>query len=231
MNLNFDTPTEVDFQEYFPLDSIAKVEVTGLSEAFWKQTSATKILFQTSQQDQTMTLRVTSKKGVTYTYELSLVTKPAELAIANVDTNLTVTGTVSQDTTLPLTIQSFINKKVWTLTSPISVKDKAFTTSLATISPEWSVSYANAPAFSLKRDTGILTSNAGITLSPDVKVGSPLALKTLLNQKEIAHVIYQADALVFQQVAPGDSQNKNTLGLTSSSLHLEPALATDTVLK
>lgn len=62
INLNFDTPTEVDFQQYFPLDTILKVEVSGLSESFWKQVSATKVLFQTSQEDQEMTLRVTSKK-------------------------------------------------------------------------------------------------------------------------------------------------------------------------
>lgn len=170
LNLNFDAPTEVDFQQYFPLDSIANVEVTGLSEAFWKQTSATKILFQTSQENQTMTLRVTSKKGVTYTYTLSLVTKPAGLAIANIDSKKTITGTISQDTTLPVTIQSFINKKAWTLTSPIAVKDSAFTTSLATISPEFSISYTNLPAFSFKRETGILTANAGLIISPDVKV-------------------------------------------------------------
>lgn len=62
IDLDFDKPTEVDFQEYFPLDTISKVEVTGLSESFWKQITATKILFQTSQEDKTMTLRVTSKK-------------------------------------------------------------------------------------------------------------------------------------------------------------------------
>ncbi|MEI6711917.1 MAG: hypothetical protein WCK88_07260 [bacterium] len=174
---------------------------------------------------------MTSKRGVTYTYTLSLVTKPAELAIANVDTNLNVTGTISQDTTLPLTIQSFINSKAWTLSSPISVKDGAFATSLANISPEWSVSYNNISAFSLKRDTGILNTSPGLTIIPDVKVGSPLTLKTLMNQKEIARIIYQADSLTFQQIASGDNQNKNTLGLTSSLLHLEPALDTDTMLK
>jgi hypothetical protein len=52
----------VDFQQYFPLDTIAKVEVTSLSEAFWKQLDATRVLFQTSQEDQDMVLRVTSKK-------------------------------------------------------------------------------------------------------------------------------------------------------------------------
>ena len=47
LNLNFDTPTEIDFVQYFPLETIKKVEVIGLSEAFWKQITATKILFQT----------------------------------------------------------------------------------------------------------------------------------------------------------------------------------------
>ncbi len=62
INLNFDTPTEIDFQKYFPLDTIEKVAITGLSDAFWKQSTATKFLFQTSQEDRSMTLKVTSKK-------------------------------------------------------------------------------------------------------------------------------------------------------------------------
>jgi hypothetical protein len=62
INLNFDTPTEIDFQQYFPLDTLSKVEITGLSESFWKQATTTKILFQTSKKDQDITLRITSQK-------------------------------------------------------------------------------------------------------------------------------------------------------------------------
>jgi len=231
INLNFDTPTEVDFQEYFPLDTIVKVEVTGLSDDFWRQAGATKILFQTSQKDQSMTLRVTSKKGIVYTYTINLVTKPATLAIEHLDNQKLLTGTISTDTTLPLTIQSFINGKSWTVSAPLNIKDKTFTTSFADISPEWSVSYENKKAFSLKRDMGALSSESGLTLVSDIRIWYPLALKTVLNQKEIARIVYQGNNLLFQQATSRDVFQKNTLWLISTSLRLEPALAWDTKLK
>ncbi len=231
LNLNFDIPTEIDFQQYFPLESISKVEVTGLSENFWKQQTATKILFQTSREDQTMILRVTSKKGITYMYDLSLETKPAELAIIQLDTQKTLTGSISVDTTLPITIQSFINNKSWTLTAPFVSKEKSFTTSFVAVSPELSASYDNAKIFSLKRNSGILTPESGITVVPDIKVGSPLAIKTILNQKDIARVVYQANNLLFQQLASSEVLQKNTLTLVSSTLRLEPAIAGDVKLK
>jgi hypothetical protein len=231
LNLNFDTPTEVDFQQYFPLDTIQKVEINGLEQAFWKQISATKILFQTSQADRDMTLRVTSKKGVVYTYPMTLVTQPAKLTIKQVDSKKSLTGTISTDTTLPLTIQSFVDNKPWTVSAPLVVKDKAFTTSFSGISPEWSVMYGSQKAFSVKRDSGTLVTETGITLVPEIKVWSPLTVKVLLNQKELARVVYQMNNLLFQQVTSRDLLQNNTLGLISTSLRLEPALSGDTQLK
>jgi D-hexose-6-phosphate mutarotase len=52
----------VDFQQYFPIDSIIKVEVSGLPEKFWRQNGTTKIIFETLQQSQSMILKVTGKK-------------------------------------------------------------------------------------------------------------------------------------------------------------------------
>lgn len=91
LTLNFDRPTEIDFQQYFPLDTLKKVEVNGLPESFWKQVTATKILFQTSQERQSMTLRITGENGVTYTYVMGLVTTPAQLAITNIDSKKILT--------------------------------------------------------------------------------------------------------------------------------------------
>lgn len=62
INLKFDSPTEVDFQQYFPIDTITKVEVSGLPENFWRQNGATKIIFETLQKSQSMILKVTGKK-------------------------------------------------------------------------------------------------------------------------------------------------------------------------
>jgi|GEM_PF-2738383 len=53
----------------------------------------------------------------------------------------------------------------------------------------------------------------------------------LLNQKEIARVTYQANNLIFQQIATRDLVQKNALNLISSQLRLEPASSSDTILK
>jgi len=66
---------------------------------------------------------------------------------------------------------------------------------------------------------------------PDIKIGFPLAIKTLYNQKEIARVIYQAKSPIFQQVASATALQPNTFGIISSSLRLEPALSGDAALK
>jgi len=143
--------------------------VSGLSEAFWKQISATKILFQTSQQDQSMTLRVTSKRGVIYTYSLTLETKPATIAIRQVDAQKNLSGTISTHTTLPLTIQSFIDGKSWPISTPFIAKEQSFTTSFSGIVPEWSVSYSDQKVFSVKRETGVIVAESGITFVPVVQ--------------------------------------------------------------
>lgn len=78
---------------------------------------------------------------------MTLITQPATLTIQQVDSNKMLSGTISTDTTLPLTIQSFLDGKPWTVSSPLIIKDKNFTTSFDGISPEWSVVYGNQQAF------------------------------------------------------------------------------------
>ncbi len=207
------------------------MEISGLSDAFWKQLTATKILFQTSQENKSFTLRVTSKQGVIYTYALTLETKPATLSIQTVDNQKNITGTLSQDTLLPITLQSFIDGKTWNLSSPIVAKNKTFTTSLSSILPEWTVSYADKKILSIKRDTGVVIGEPGITFDPLLQVGLPLTVKTLLNGTEVARMTYQAHNLLFQQIPARDSVQKNTLNLISDTLRLEPASANDIALK
>ena len=140
----------------------------------------------------------------------------------HVDEQKNLTGRISEETNLPLTIQSFIDSKTWTLSTPVAVQDKKFTTSFLGISPEWSVLYADQKAFSVQRDTGSLATESGVTLVPEIKNGYPIIIKTLLNQKPVSQIVYQAQNLLFQQTASSDTLQKNTLGLMSTSLRLEP---------
>ncbi len=162
---------------------------------------------------------------------MTLATEPAKLMISDIDNDKILTGTVSENTTLPLAIQSYLDKKSWTISSGISVADNAFSTSFANSLPKWDVSYGANKVFSLNRDTGVLNFDNTLTLVPDIKVGYPLAFKTVYNQKEIARIVYQGSALSFQQVAATADIVKNTLSLVSSSLHLETSSAGDTALK
>lgn len=229
--LRFDTPTEIDFSIYFPLEWVAKVEVSGLSESFWKQISATKILFQTSQENVLFTLRVTNKKWIISTYPLTLETKPATLAIQQVDSKNNISGTLSESTTLPITIQSYIDGKPWTISTPITSAENKFTTSFLDITPEWSISYNNKKAFSMKRDRINIAPQEGIIFSPVITVGQPIQVIASLNQMQIANISYYTNDLFFQQISTKESLQKNTLSLISTQLRLEPSLDTDMSLK
>lgn len=221
----------MDFQQYFPLDSIEKVEISGISDAFWKQVTATKILFQTSQENRPFTLRVKSKQGVIYTYALTLETQPATLAIQDVDDAKNLRGTLSASTTLPITIQSFLDGKSWTLSTPLVADNKQFKTSFSGITPEWAISYTDKKIFSVKRDTGVIVAEPGITFKPVIQTGSPLVVQALLNGTEVARMTYQAHDLLFQQIPTREAVQKNALNLISTSLRLEPAAPNDTLLK
>jgi hypothetical protein len=153
------------------------------------------------------------------------------MTIKEVDSKKILRGTLSSDTTLPLTIQTFIDDKSWIVSAPLTVENKTFTTSFADISPAWSFRYGDQKAFSVNRASGTLISEAGITLVPETKIGFPLAVKILLNQKDIARVVYQANNLIFQQSSSRDLIQKNTLGLISTSLRLETAHSRDDALK
>jgi hypothetical protein len=221
LQLKFDTPTEVDFQQYFPIDTITKVDVSGLSDTFWRRESATKIIFETLQKSQSMILKVTGKKGTISTYPMTLATEPARMMISGINSDKILSGTISENTALPLVIQSYLDKKSWTISSGIVAQDKKFSTSFANSLPVWDISYGADKAFSLNRNRGVLSFDPTITVVSDVKVGYPLTLKTVYNQKDIARVLYQGNNLSFQQIATTTDIVKNTLSLLSSTLRLE----------
>jgi len=73
--------------------------------------------------------------------------------IADVTSDKVLSGTLSENTSLPLVIQSFLDKKAWTISSGISVDGNAFSTTLANALPKWDVSYGTNKAFSVNRNT------------------------------------------------------------------------------
>jgi len=46
ISLTFPGPTEIDFQQYFPADTLTNVEILRLPSAEWRRVSSTKIAFE-----------------------------------------------------------------------------------------------------------------------------------------------------------------------------------------
>jgi hypothetical protein len=90
--------------------------------------------------------------------------------ISDIKSDNILTGTISEPTALPLAIQSFLDKKSWTISSGITAQGTSFSTSLANVIPEWGVSYGTNKLFSLTRTTGVLKFDPTITLVPDVRI-------------------------------------------------------------
>lgn len=89
--------------------------------------------------------------------------------ISDMNSDKILSGTLSENTTLPLAIQSYLDKKAWTISSGIIAQDKKFSTSFASSIPAWDVSYGANKVFSLSRNTGVLTFDPTIILVPDIK--------------------------------------------------------------
>ena len=73
--------------------------------------------------------------------------------ISDINTDKILSGTLSENTTLSLAIQSYLDKKSWTISSGILAKDTTFSTSFASSLPSWDVSYGTQKVFSLNRNT------------------------------------------------------------------------------
>lgn len=80
--ISFDQPTEIDFQNYFPADTLDNVEVLRLAESEWRRDSElpTKIIFQTQKERKEILLRITAH-GIVRDYDTTLVTKTPKLVV------------------------------------------------------------------------------------------------------------------------------------------------------
>ncbi len=114
ISLDIDKPTEIDFQQYFPTDTVSQVEIFKLSSSEWRRVNATKIAFEMQKQKTEILVRVTVG-GFVRDYTTTLVTKIPKLAIDTIDASKNVSGTLSSTVVSPVGIQSFIAGKSWTL--------------------------------------------------------------------------------------------------------------------
>jgi len=124
-------PTEIDFQTYFPADTLTNVEIFKIPSSEWRRISSTKIAFESQKESREIFVRV-STSGRVRDYTTRLVTVPPKLYIDTVDAGGVLTGKVSSSTsTLPMGIQSYVDDQSWTLATGFSSRvDNTFISSV-----------------------------------------------------------------------------------------------------
>jgi hypothetical protein len=64
ISLTLDRPTEIDFQKYFPANTISFIEVLKLPSSEWRRVSNTKIAFEMQKEKREISLRIKTDSSI-----------------------------------------------------------------------------------------------------------------------------------------------------------------------
>lgn len=133
-------PTEIDFQTYFPADTLTHVEILRLPGSQWRRVSSTKIAFESQKEGQDILVRITAS-GRVRDYTTRLVSVPPKLFIEKVDDTGALTGKIAPaDNALSLGIQSYLDGQSWSIAGNFASKtDGTFATSIPRTSTKFSL--------------------------------------------------------------------------------------------
>lgn len=172
--LSLPGPTEVDFQSYFPADTLINIEIFRLPSAEWRRISNTKVAFEAQKETREILVRVTTASRVR-DYITSIVTKPPKLLIDTVDKNGALSGTLTSGIgVFPMGIQSYLDNQSWTLADGFQNTDNTFTTNIVRGATKFSVQQGPDPLVTFDRSSGLPVISAGVTMSPNMTVGKTL---------------------------------------------------------
>lgn len=102
ITLSLPGPTEIDFQSYFPADTLTNVEIFRLPSSEWRRVTSTRIAFESQKETREILVRVTTS-GRVRDYTTRIVTTPPKLSINTVDQTGLFSGNVSSSTnSLPM---------------------------------------------------------------------------------------------------------------------------------
>ncbi len=132
--LQIGVPTEIDFQNYFPQDTITKVDILRLPQSSFRRLGPTVIAFETQNQEQDITVRVTFDYSFR-DYSVRLLVAVPQIRIDNVNNSGETAGTISQNIQTPLAVQTYLGNKSWVLTAGVPVSQNRFSTTLLTQAP------------------------------------------------------------------------------------------------
>lgn len=226
------SPSEIDFQTYFPYDTLTNVEIFQLPSSQWRRISNTKIAFESQKTSKEILVRVTTESGRVRDYTTNIVSVAPKLGIQKIDQTGLVTGTISAANELPMGIQSSLDGQSWTLANGFtSNPNNTFTTN---ISRSWAKLVVNLwptalATFDRSSSTPVLS--AGMSLVPNVILGKTLGYSLQEGTKERLRVTYQSQNLSYRQIAAQNEITGAGIFILWSGLRLEPATITDTMLK
>lgn len=100
ISLSVPGPTEIDFQTYFPADTLTNVEIFRLPSSEWRRVSSTKVAFEAQKEKKEILVRVTTTSGRVRDYTTQIMTLPPKLYIDSVDDNGLLTGKITNSSGL-----------------------------------------------------------------------------------------------------------------------------------
>ncbi len=100
ISLSVPGPTEIDFQTYFPADTLTNVEIFRLPSSEWRRVSSTKVAFEAQKEKKEILVRVTTTSGRVRDYVTQIMTLPPKLYIDSVDSAGLLTGKITNSSGL-----------------------------------------------------------------------------------------------------------------------------------
>lgn len=100
ISLSVPGPTEIDFQTYFPADTLTNVEIFRLPSSEWRRISSTKVAFEAQKEKKEILVRVTTTSGRVRDYVTQIMTLPPKLYIDSVDSAGLLTGKITNSSGL-----------------------------------------------------------------------------------------------------------------------------------
>lgn len=229
IKLSLPSPTEIDFQSYFPVDTLSNVEIFGLSSSQFRRISPTAIAFETQQESAPIVVRVTVS-GRIQEYWVKIVTDAPKLSIKTLQSDGKVAGTsVSVSPLLPLGIQTYIDNQSWTLSRWFSSNADVFSTSVERVNPKISLATGESPLVTYDRNAAFPTLSAGVSLVPMISLGQTFGYSLWLAGVEQLQIRYVLPETVFRQVVTSAEMNKPGVYITGLGLRLETATLRDTL--
>jgi hypothetical protein len=132
ITLPLPAPSEIDFQTYFPYDTLTNVEIFQLQTSQWRRITRTKVVFEPQKVSKEILVRVTTTSGRVRDFTTRIVSVAPKLGIQKVDQTGLVTGNISTTSDLPMGIQSSLDGASWTLAQGFSgTSEKTFTTNIS----------------------------------------------------------------------------------------------------